>query len=396
MSGLGSLGARLYRGETSYDFIARRRIWYAVAALLMAISLLSILVRGFHLGIEFKGGAEFRFPAGTHSIADARSAVVAAGIKDPIVQKVGADIRVQTPPLKEAEVSKVSTALSERFGVPTSALSPSTVGAAWGRQITNSAVKGLIGFLIAVVVFISLRFEPRMAASAIVALIHDVLLTAGIYSILGFEVTPATVIALLTILGYSLYDTVVVFDKVQENTRGLTSGSRSTFSQAANLAVNQTLARSINTSLIALLPVAGLLFIGAGLLGAGVLKDLSLALFVGIASGAYSSIFLATPVLADLKEREPQFKALAARVAARQGGGSSRPPRAARSAVAAAPSPARTATAVIEPGEQPAYDDPAVDPGTGRTGAGARPARPRPAQQQRRRKGNRPSGKKRR
>jgi len=396
MSGLGSLGARLYRGETSYDFIARRRIWYAVAALLMAISLLSILVRGFHLGIEFKGGAEFRFPAGTHSIADARSAVVAAGIKDPIVQKVGADIRVQTPPLKEAEVSKVSTALSERFGVPTSALSPSTVGAAWGRQITNSAVKGLIGFLIAVVAFISLRFEPRMAASAIVALIHDVLLTAGIYSILGFEVTPATVIALLTILGYSLYDTVVVFDKVQENTRGLTSGSRSTFSQAANLAVNQTLARSINTSLIALLPVAGLLFIGAGLLGAGVLKDLSLALFVGIASGAYSSIFLATPVLADLKEREPQFKALAARVAARQGGGSSRPPRAARSAVAAAPSPARTATAVIEPGEQPAYDDPAVDRGPGRTGAGARPARPRPAQQQRRRKGNRPSGKKRR
>jgi len=164
-----------------------------------------------------------------------------------------------------------------------------------------------------------MAFEPKMAIAAIIAVVHDVFITVGIYALVGFDVTPATVIGFLTILGYSLYDTVVVFDKVRENTRTITSTSKSTYSQAANLAVNQTLVRSFNTSLIALLPVGSILFVGAGLLGAGTLKDLSLALFIGLATGTYSSIFIATPILAVLREREPAMQALAKRVNARGG-----------------------------------------------------------------------------
>ena len=196
----------------------------------------------------------------------------------------------------------------------------STVGAAWGDTITSKALQGLAIFLVLVVIYLGIRFELKMAVGAVVALLHDLALTAGIYALLGFEVTPATIIGLLTILGYSLYDTVVVFDKVQENTRGVLASSRATYGEAANLALNQVLARSINTSVIALLPVAGLLFVGAGLLGASTLVDLSLALFVGIAVGTYSSIFLATPVLVALKEREPVYVDLARRVAARRAG----------------------------------------------------------------------------
>jgi preprotein translocase subunit SecF len=215
-------------------------------------------------------------------------------------------------------VGKVVTALATEVGISPDAVDVQSVGSTWGSQITHKAITGLIVFLIAVILYLSFRFEWKMALAAIVALIHDIVITAGIYSLVGFEVSPSTVIALLTILGYSLYDTVVVFDKVRENTVGLAGGSRMTYSQAANLAVNQTLVRSINTSIIALLPVAGLLIIGAGLLGAGSLKDLALALLVGLASGAYSSIFIATPMVADLKEREPTFQQLARRVAARQ------------------------------------------------------------------------------
>ena len=191
------------------------------------------------------------------------------------------------------------------------------IGPSWGAEITKKALYGLFAFLIVVVLFLTLAFEPKMAIAAIIALIHDVFLTVGIYALVGFEVTPATVIGFLTILGYSLYDTVVVFDKVRENTRTIAGGSRMTYSQAANLAVNQTLVRSINTSVIALLPVASILFVGAGLLGAGTLKDLSLALFIGLATGTYSSIFIATPILASLREREPAMKALAKRVGQR-------------------------------------------------------------------------------
>jgi len=252
MTRLGDLGHRLYSGDVSYDFIGRRKIWYAAALTLIAISFLALILRGgFNLGIEFRGGASFQFPANGHSVSEARDAARSAGVQDAIVTTVGRDIRVQTEPLSEAQVGVVSKALATRIGVSENQLNPSTVGAAWGSQITNKAVRGLVAFLVLVIFYISYRFEPRMAVAGIVALLHDLIITAGIYAVTGFEVTPATVIALLTILGYSLYDTVVVFDKVQENTKGLAGGSRMTYSQAANRAVNQTLARSINTSVIA-------------------------------------------------------------------------------------------------------------------------------------------------
>ena len=310
------LAHRLYTGQVSFDFIGHRRWWYIGSGLVILVSILSLAIGGINPSIDFKGGAQFSFPAGHHSVTDVRSAVSAAGVQDAVVVTTGSgadrSFQVQTKPLPNATVNAVEHSLENRLNV--AHVSISTVGATWGSQITSKAVEGLIVFLVLVVAYLSMRFEPKMALAAIVALIHDLIVTAGIYALSRLEVSPSTVIALLTILGYSLYDTVVVFDKVRENTAGLAGGSRMTFTEAANLAVNQTLVRSINTSVIALLPVAGLLVIGAGLLGAGSLNDLSLALFIGLASGAYSSIFIATPLLADLKEREPTYRDLARRV----------------------------------------------------------------------------------
>jgi preprotein translocase subunit SecF len=312
---MASLATRLYRGEVSYDFLRRRKVWYSLSGV---ISLVSLFARGLNLSIEFTGGDAFQFSSNGHSVATADAALTSAGI-DPsnaTVQLLGGkQMLVQTKYVGNAKTSELEAALSKDFGVSENNLSPETVGPSWGSQITEKAIEGLIIFLVAVVIYITLRFEARMAAAALAALAHDLLVTAGIYSIVGFGVSPATVIALLTILGFSLYDTVVVFDKVRENTSGLGPQSKVTYSQAANLALNQTLMRSINTSLIALLPVGALLFVGAGLLGAGTLKDLALAQFVGLASGAYSSIFIATPLLAQLKEREPTMRDLATRVA---------------------------------------------------------------------------------
>jgi preprotein translocase subunit SecF len=230
---------------------------------------------------------------------------------------------VQTGNLTTARTQQVAAALDKAFGIATSKMQVQLVGPTWGSQITHKAVEALIIFLIVIVIYLSIAFEWRMAVAAFVALLHDILITIGVYALTGFSVSPTSVVGLLTILGYSLYDTVVVFDKVRENTAGLLTTQRSTYSDAANLALNQTLVRSINTSLTALIPVASILFVGAGLLGAGTLKDLSLVLFVGMLSGTYSSIFIATPVLADLKEREPQYKELAAKVNRRLAGGRS-------------------------------------------------------------------------
>ena len=216
---------------------------------------------------------------------------------------------------------KIAVALEQKFNIPASQMTPSFVGPTWGSQITTKALEALIIFLVVIVAYLSIAFEWRMAIAAFVALLHDIVITIGVYALTGFEVSPTTVIGLLTILGYSLYDTVVVFDKVRENTAGLLTTQRSTYSDAANLALNQTLVRSINTSITALIPVASILFIGAGLLGAGTLKDLALVLFVGMLSGTYSSICIATPVLADLKERQPEYKDLAAKVKRRLAGG---------------------------------------------------------------------------
>ncbi len=316
---LSGIGGRLYRGETSIDFIAKRRRWYAFSGLLIVISAIALGTQGLKLGIEFKGGSVFTVQSPSVNVADGQSALKSAGVTtETIVQQIGSNkLRLQTSDLPQSTISAARTALSSTFKVDASNIDVQTVGPSWGKEITHKAIYGLLGFLLVVMLYLAMAFEPKMAISAIVAVIHDVFITVGIYALVGFDVTPATVIGFLTILGYSLYDTVVVFDKVRENTKGITSTAKQTYSQAANLAVNQTLVRSFNTSLIALLPVASILFVGAGLLGAGTLKDLSLALFIGLATGTYSSIFVATPLLATLREREPAMQALAKRVAVR-------------------------------------------------------------------------------
>ena len=327
MSRLGNIGGRLYRGEVSVEFVARKRLWYSISGLILVISIVALFVRGLDYSVEFKGGSVFRFSAPAASAVQVSQAVQAAGGgRDAIVQKVGlgssASWEVQTAKLTFAEQTKIQDAIAGDFHLSSpNAVSTSFVGPSWGSQISQKALKALIAFLIAIVIYLSIAFEWKMASAALIALAHDIVITIGVYALTGFQVSPATVIGLLTILGYSLYDTVVVFDKVRENTAGLLGTARSTYSQAANLALNQTLVRSINTSLIALLPVAAILVVGVGLLGAGELKDLALVLFVGMLSGTYSSIFIATPALADLKEREPQYRALAKRVALRAAGG---------------------------------------------------------------------------
>jgi preprotein translocase subunit SecF len=314
-----SLAHRLYNGEAGLDVVNKRRFWFRVTAVVMLLCVLAMVVRGFNFGIEFAGGNSLRVPASSEQLSEIRVAAENAEADVSSAQVVGGNsVLLRTEALDPATEEAVVSAVAEAAGVDPSEVSPQSVSADWGGDVTNQALIALVVFLVAVVAFLALRFEPKMAIAAIVALLHDIVVTAGIYALIGFEVTPSTVIGLLTILGFSLYDTVVVFDKVDENTKDLTKSARSTYGEAANLAVNQTLMRSINTSVIALLPVAGLLFVGAGLLGAGTLKDLALVLFVGLAAGTYSSIFLATPVLAELKEREPEQQALRKRVLARR------------------------------------------------------------------------------
>jgi preprotein translocase subunit SecF len=254
-------------------------------------------------------------------VQEAREAVEAVGLPgEIIVQKIGdSKVRVQTGAVDAAQSRAIEAALTQKFGVTEESIDTQLVGPSWGKEITKKAIYGLIAFLLVIMLFLAMVFEPKMAAAAILAVVHDVFITVGIYALVGFDVTPATIIGFLTILGYSLYDTVVVFDKVRENTKSVVANSKVTYSQAANLAVNQTIVRSLNTSIIALIPVGSILFVGAGLLGAGTLKDLSLALFIGLAVGTYSSIFIAPPFLAQLREKEPAMQALAKRVASRAG-----------------------------------------------------------------------------
>ncbi len=326
MNRFHSLTSDLYRGEVSFDFVGRAKQWYILSAVMLLIALGSLAINGLKFGVEFSGGAVFSVPSESCEITTARDAAAAEVPEgEPIVTELngssGRQVKVQTVDLTPAETGAVRQALADACNVPLENVSTQVIGPSWGEQITQKALTGLVVFLVLIVIYLSIMFEWRMAAGALVALFHDVFITVGIYSLSGFEVTPATVIGVLTILGYSLYDTVVVFDKVKENTRGIQTSSRMTYSEAANLAVNQTLVRSINTSVVGLLPVASLLFVGAYVLGAGTLKDLALALFVGIAVGTYSSIFIATPVLAQLKEREPAMAALSKRVNARRSGG---------------------------------------------------------------------------
>lgn len=305
MSKLSGLGGRLYRGETSVNFIGRRRRWYTVSAVFILVSIGALAVQGLHLGIEFKGGSSFTVTTQNPSVTEARAAVDEAGVSgEAIIQVLGDNkVRVQTGALETAQNNAVQDALAAKFSVAVGSIDTQIIGPSWGKEITRKALYGLFGFLLVVMIYLAMALEPKMALAAIVAVIHDVFITVGIYALVGFDVTPATIIGFLTILGYSLYDTVVVFDKVRENTKSITSSSTKTYSQAVNLAVNQTIVRSTNTSIVALLPVASILFVGAGLLGAGTLKDLSLALFIGLIVGTYSSIFIAPPVLAQLSRK---------------------------------------------------------------------------------------------
>jgi preprotein translocase subunit SecF len=336
MSRLGNVGGRLYRGEVSVNFVGRKRTWYSISGIILLVSIVALIFHGLDFSVDFKGGAVLQFAAPSASVTQVQDVVSGAGVDGAVVQQLtgslGKSWQVQTPSLTSAQSDTVENALIKHFGLAPGKISKQFVGSSWGSQITTKAVQALIAFMIVIVLYLTIAFDWKMAIAAFVALIHDLVIATGVYALTGFQVSPATVIGLLTILGYSLYDTVVVFDKVRENTAGLLGGARSTYSQAANLALNQTLVRSINTSIIALLPVAAILFVGGGLLGAGELKDLALVLFVGMLSGTYSSIFIATPVLADLKEREPQYQALAKRVSVRSAGG-----RAAKRSAAKAP-----------------------------------------------------------
>ena len=340
MSALGQIGGRLYRGEVSINFVGRQRLWYAISGLILVVSIVAVLVRGLVFSVDFKGGAIFTFPSSSTSLSQVQNAVDAGGISGAIVQQTRGQQngwQVQTKALTGPQTLTLENTLTSKLGVNSNDISVTTVGPSWGSQISGKALEALIAFMIVIVLYLSIAFEWKMAISAFVALLHNLVIAIGIYALAGFQVSPATVIGLLTILGYSLYDTVVVFDKVRENTAGLLGGARTTYSQAANLALNQTLVRSINTSLIALLPVAAILIVSTSLLGANnELEELALVLFVGMLSGTYSSIFIATPVLADLKEREPQYQALAKRVAMRASGG-----RSAKRAVAKAESAPR-------------------------------------------------------
>ncbi|WP_433271770.1 protein translocase subunit SecF [Actinosynnema sp. CS-041913] len=325
----GSVFHRLYVGTGAFDIIGKRKRWYILFGLILLVCTASILFKGFNAGIDFTGGTRVQLPAVSASgeignEAAKESFTKALGHEPTAVQTVGtgasATIQIRTETLDAAQVATLKAALNADLkptgGVET--ISDSAVSASWGGAITTKALIALGVFFLAVAIFLALYFEWQMAVAALVAVVHDVVITAGIYSLVGFEVSPATVIGLLTILGFSLYDTVVVFDKVKENTRGILGLTRRTYGEAANLAVNQTLMRSINTSLIALLPVLGLLAIGVGLLGVGTLKDLALVQLTGMAIGALSSIYIATPVAVDLKMRDPRYRAQAARVKARR------------------------------------------------------------------------------
>ncbi|MFG1948988.1 protein translocase subunit SecF [Nonomuraea sp. NPDC048826] len=315
------LGRRLYRGEIDVDFVGKWRLWYSLSAALLAVSLAGLLINGLNLGVEFKGGSVFSFqPKTTVSVQEVRETFLEQGIHQPIVQTAGERYRVTTETLAERQSLQMQDVISKEFGTPLDQVNVQSIGASWGGEVSTKALWGLVAFMVAIILYLSMAFEPKMALAAIVALLHDLIITAGVYAWSGFEVTPATLLGFLTILGYSLYDAVVVFDMIKEVTAKLGTTSKQTYSMAANDALNHTLIRSLNTSLVAILPVAAILFIGTTVLGAGTLKDLALALFVGMIVGTYSSICVATPMLVTLKEREPKYQAIARRLASTGGG----------------------------------------------------------------------------
>jgi preprotein translocase subunit SecF len=321
MASFSQFGNDLYTGKRSYNIIGNRKIWYSIAAVMvLAAIVVPILRGGFVFGIEFRGGSQFQITQTTNKdqkfAADTVTRIQPDA--DPRVTIVGDNsVRIQTDQLTDKQSVEVQQALADAYDVKVKQVTTSFIGPSWGQDITRQAITGLVIFVLLAAVVMALYFRTwKMSLAAMTALIHDLVLTAGVYGILGFEVTPAAVIGFLTILGYSLYDTVVVFDKIREITNEDGAESRRTFAESVNLAVNQTLVRSINTSVVAILPVAAILFIGAVLLGAGTLRDISLALFIGILAGTYSTIFIAAPLYAHLRSGEDGIKKQSKRILA--------------------------------------------------------------------------------
>jgi preprotein translocase subunit SecF len=322
----GNAWARLYRGQTHYDFINRWRYWFALSGTIIAVGLVALGVRGLNFSIDFKGGTVWEVPA-TASVKSVSadlgkisSTLSQATVTQLTNRQTGkTNIEVQAPATLTSNstlVQQVTKELAAIGHVSQDEVTLNAIGPSWGSDITGKAVEAVIVFLVLISACIAIYFESRMAVAALVALVHDMLVTVGIYALSGFQVSPDTVIAFLTVLGYSLYDTIVVFDKVKENTRGLASTNRVTYTDVVNLSMNQVLARSINTSFVAIMPVFCILVIGSWILGATALNDFGLALFIGLMSGAYSSIFIASPILAILKEREPRYVEIRRRLAA--------------------------------------------------------------------------------
>jgi preprotein translocase subunit SecF len=322
-----SIFTRLYHGETEVDFVGRWKLWFAISAALILLGLAAFFVRGgLNLGIDFTGGNVWQVPANGQSVSDVEDALAGLGINDTKVQTVGDDLRVQTSSFEGTQAEQqereqeVVGVLADLSGTTETQVEQdqNTVGPTWGEEISEKAIRALVIFLVAIAIYITLRFELKMALGTLAALIHDLLVVIGAYAILQLPVTPATVIAILTILGFSIYDGIVVFDRVDENTRLLSAGARMTYTEMTNLSLNQVLMRSLNTQITALLPILSVLIVGSLILGATTLQEFGLALFLGQLSGAYSSIFIASPVLALLKEREPRYQALRKRLAERE------------------------------------------------------------------------------
>jgi len=324
---LAQWGNKLHSGEKTYPIVQQRKRWFIASGILMLLSLGMLFGKGLNPGIEFAGGTEFRVTDTATPDQEIATEVVGdvAPDENPRVTILGDnDVRVQIGDVDTETAREITADLAEAYDVEASAVSFTQIGPTWGASVGKAAVQGLVIFLVLVSIVMALYFRAwRMSAAALIALAHDLIFTVGVYALVGFEVTPASVIGFLTILGYSLYDTVVVFDKVRENTANLTSQHRYTYGELANLGLNQTLVRSINTSVVALLPVSAILFIGSFLLGAGTLKDIALALFVGMAVGTYSSIFVATPVEVELRKSEPKIKEHTAKVLAMRESGDS-------------------------------------------------------------------------
>jgi preprotein translocase subunit SecF len=372
-----SIWTRLYHGETNFDFVGRRKLWFTLSLVAVLIGIGSLLTRGLNLGIDFEGGVVWEVPAGDASVADARNAIDEYGLANATIQELqsdeGTELRIEAEPVSADTSDQVTDALAQVTGSSADDVSLTSVGPSWGREISDKAIRALIVFLVLVTIYIALRFELKMAIPTLVALIHDVLITLGVYAVTQLEVTPATVIAVLTILGYSIYDGIVVFDKVDENTRLVSSTGGLSYGGMVNVSLNQALMRSLNTTITALLPVASLLVVGSWIMGAVVLQEFAIALLIGLFSGAYSSLFIASPLLAWLKEREPRYRDIKRRVDARGGEAEVVAATVMAGATAVGSAPARPAAkASAAPASRSATDDRVVTPG-GR----AIPPRPR-------------------